>query len=321
MATKRAILNELMRARRVLLFGHRDPDGDSAGSLLALAAALSDREIYCYSEGKLPHRYGFLDPRGLLHDTVDADFAPDLAVALECPSRSRLGAGLSMLRDDTRVVNIDHHRDNENYGDLNWIDVQAAALGEMIYDLLLTWGKEITPQIATHLYTAILTDTGRFHYRGTSARTLEICSQLVGHGADPSAITEQVYYGLPFSYLLLVRSALAGMQSSPCGRVLAFALHPEDFAGAKAAPGDAEGIVDLTLVSDQIRIGLLFRAAEPGQVKVSFRSQDSIDVGALAAEWGGGGHKNASGCVIAGSIPEVRALVMARAAELVEHGT
>jgi phosphoesterase RecJ-like protein len=320
MGMKRAILNELEQARRVLLFGHRDPDGDSAGSLLALAAVLTDKEVYCYSEGRLPHRYGFLDPQGHLRDEVNAAFAPDLAVALECPARSRLGAGLSMVRGDTRVLNIDHHRDNENYGDLNWIDVSAAALGEMIYDLLVAWGKEITPRIATLLYTAILTDTGRFHYRGTSARTLEICSQLVKQGADPSAITEQVYFGLPFSYLLLVHSALDGMQSSPCGRVLAFALRPEDFARAKAAPQDAEGIVDLTLVSEKIRIGLLFRDATPGQVKVSFRSQDSIDVAALAAEWGGGGHTNASGCVIAGSISEVQALVMARATRLVENG-
>jgi phosphoesterase RecJ-like protein len=304
----------------VLLFGHRDPDGDSAGSLLALAAVLTDKELYCYSEGRLPHRYGFLDPDKCLRDTVDLDFAPDLAVALECPNRSRLGAGLSMLRDDTRLLNIDHHRDNENYGHVNWIDGHAAALGEMIYDLLVAWGKEITPQIATCLYTAILTDTGRFQYRGTSARTLEICSELIKQGANPSAITQQVYFGLPFSYLRLVHSALDGMQSSPCGRVLAFSLRPEDFERAEAEPQDAEGIVDLTLVSDQIHIGLLCRAAAPGRVKVSFRSQDSIDVAALAAEWGGGGHKNASGCVIDGTISEVKARVLARATELVENG-
>jgi phosphoesterase RecJ-like protein len=308
------ILTELKQARRVLLLGHIDPDGDSAGSILALAAALADRPVYCFSDGRLPGRYRFMDPEGTLRNEIDPGFRADLAVAIESPERDRLGRGIDML-DGARLINIDHHRDNEKYGDLNWVDPEAAALGEMVYDLLLRWGRPITPRVATCLYTAILTDTGRFRYQGTSARTLAIASELVGLGADPAEITRQIYYGLPFSYLQLMRSALDGMEQSADGRVLAFTLLPEHFEKAGAQPQDAEGIIDLTLVSDQVRIGLLFKQPAANQVKISFRSQDGVDVGKLAAQWGGGGHRNASGATVTGTVADVKREVMSRAAE------
>ena len=309
-----AILRELERARRIVLLGHIDPDGDSAGCILALASALSDREVYCYSQGALPSRYVFLDPRGLLKHEVNENFGADLAIAVESPQQSRLGQGIAMAQG-VRLVNIDHHRDNEHYGDVNWVDTSAAALGEMVYELLVAWGKPITPEIASCLYAAILTDTGRFRFHGTSARTLAICSELVKCGADPAEITRQIYFGLPFGYLQLMRAALSGMEQEAGGRVLAFTLLPEHFEKAGAGPQDAEGIIDLTLLSDQVEIGMLFRQPAADLVKISFRSQDGVDVGQLAALWGGGGHKNASGCTVKGQLSDVKPLVLKRAAE------
>jgi bifunctional oligoribonuclease and PAP phosphatase NrnA len=312
------IVAELSRAKRVLLLGHLDPDGDSAGSILALADALSDRAVYCYSDGPLPVRYRLLDPKGRLKQNVDANFHADLAIAMEAPQRDRLGRGTAMI-EGVRLINMDHHRDNSRYGDVIWVDPEAAALGEMIYELLRAWGRPISPDMATCLYTAILTDTGRFRYKGTSARTLAICSELVELGADPSEITRQIYFGLPFSYLQLMRTALDGMEQAAGGHVLAFTLLPEHFEGAGAQPQDAEGIIDLTLLSDQVQIGMLFRQPSPEQVKISFRSQNGVDVGGLAALYGGGGHKNASGCTVRGRLAEVKPEVMKRAAEWLEQ--
>ena len=159
------IRSKLSGAQRVLLMGHRDPDGDSAGSILALAATLGDRQIYCYSHGALPYRYQFLDPDGRLTDRIDTTFEPDVAVAIESPGRARLGDGLRMLIPATTLINIDHHHDNETYGDINWLDPGAAACGEMIFELLQGAGGSVDTYSATCLYTAILTDTGRFQYR------------------------------------------------------------------------------------------------------------------------------------------------------------
>jgi len=300
--------------------GHRDPDGDSAGSLLALADAIEGKTLYCYSEGKLPARYRFMDPEGRLSDVVDETFRPDLAIALECPSRHRLGDGLKMLQPETRLINIDHHKDNELYGDVNWLDTGAAALGEMIYEMVTAWEVKITPRMATCLYTAILTDTGRFHYQGTSAKTLEISSALLKRGANPREITERIYFGLPFSYLRLMQAALNGMERAAGGKILVLTLLPDDFEAAGAQPQEAEGIIDLTLVPEETRIGILFRQPQDGLVKVSFRSQDSVDVGTLAAEFDGGGHANASGCVVRGTLEEVKARVLKRAEQMVGDG-
>jgi phosphoesterase RecJ-like protein len=313
---KTAIRDELDGASRVLLMGHRDPDGDSAGSLLAMAQAIKGKQVYCYSQGRLSERYRFLDPEGRLKHDIDTEFRPDLAIAFECPVRARLGDGLKMLAPTTRLVNIDHHPDNDKYGDVNWVDTHVAALGEMIYALFVEWGQKITRHMAACLYAAILTDTGRFHFSGTSARTLDICSELVKLGADPKAITESVYFGLPFSYLRLMQAALNRMERSADGRIVAFTLLPEDFTRAGADPSETEGIIELTLVPSETRIGVLFRQPAPGSVKISFRSQDSIDVGKLAAEFHGGGHKHASGCVISGQLDEVKTKVLKRAAEL-----
>lgn len=307
------ILLELEHARRVVLLGHIDPDGDSAGCILALAAALADREVYCYSDGPLPVRYAFLDPQGQLQSQPDLGFTADLAIAVESPQKSRLGRGVAMA-EGARLINMDHHRDNEHYGDVNWVDAGAAALGEMVYELLVAWGKPLTPYMATCLYAAILTDTGRFRYRGTSARTLAICSELVKCGALPSEITRQIYFGLPFGYLQLMRAALLSMEQEADGRVLAFTLLPEHFERAGAGPQDAEGIIDLTLLSDQVEIGMLFRQPSADLVKISFRSQDGVDVGGLAALYGGGGHKNASGCTVKGRLADVKPEVLKRAA-------
>jgi phosphoesterase RecJ-like protein len=308
-----SILSELEAARRILILGHIDPDGDSAGSVLALAGALGDKDVYCYSQGALSARYRFMDPEGLLQCRVDTEKPFDLAVAMEAPGKDRLGQGLEMISESTRVINIDHHQDNELYGHINWVNSEAAALGEMIYELLQAKSVPVTDRMATCLYTAILTDTGRFQYKGTSSRTLSLCGELVKLGANPTEITRHVYFGLPFAYLRLMRSALGGMEEMASGRILAFTLHPEDFSQAGAEPQDAEGLIDLTLVSDQVRIGMLFRQPAEGKVKVSFRSQDSIDVGALASEWGGGGHKNASGCTVDGTIADVKRSVLQRA--------
>jgi len=318
--TQATILRELATRERILLMGHRDPDGDSAGSLLALAEVLNGRRVYCYSHGRLPTRYAFLDPEGRMKGVIDSDFQPDLAIALEAPSIDRLAEGPLMFTPGTRLVNIDHHRDNTSYGHVNCVDVTAAALGEMIYELLQAGGYAITPHAATCLYTAILTDTGRFQYPATSARTLRICGELVALGADPTAITRQVYFGLPFSYLRLMQAALDGMEQAAGGQILALTLLPEHFQNAGARPEDSEGIIDLTQISKGVKIGILFRKEGDTAVKVSFRSQNSVDVGVLAAGLNGGGHKNASGCIVEGDLPGVRKLVLDKAVQLLGAG-
>ncbi len=230
-------------------------------------------------------------------DRVEGAF--DAAIIMECGDLARTGvAGL----DRGFVINIDHHPGNANYGRINWFDAGAAACGEMVFDLVAALGARLTPEIATHIYVAILTDTGSFHYSSISPRTFEICKVLLEAGVDPVRVSRAVYDSNSMGRLKLFGSVLNAMQIDKTGRIAILYLDHEMARAAGGTYDDTEGLVNQPLTVKEVEAVVFFKQHEGDEYRVSMRSKGDIDIGAVAKEYGGGGHKNAAGCSATGPV-------------------
>ena len=301
---------EAVRARqRFVLSSHSRPDGDSIGSQLAMLYALQQmgkEAIAVNADPASPPLMAFPGVRDIrIAPSVEGNF--EAAIIMECGDLKRTGvSGL----DRYFVINIDHHPGNTGYGQINWFDASAAACAEMVYDVLRALGVPLTREIATHVYLAILTDTGSFHYSGISPRTFEICRECLEAGVDPVMVARNVYDSNNMGRLKLFGAVLGAMQIDQSGRI---AIVYVDHEMARAAGGtyeDTEGLVNLPLTVKEIEAVVFFKQDKADQYRVSLRSKGEVDINAIAKEYGGGGHKNASGCTISGPIEELQKTIV-----------
>jgi phosphoesterase RecJ-like protein len=252
----------------------------------------------------------------VIADRVSGDF--DAAIIMECGDLNRPGvAGL----DRFFLINIDHHPGNTEYGQINWFDPSAAACGEMVFDLIRALGVPLSLEIATHVYLAILTDTGSFHYSGISPRTFAICKEALEAGVDAVQVARNVYDSNNMGRLKLFGAVLSAMQIDHTGRI---AIVYVDHAMAQAAGGsyeDTEGLVNLPLTVKEIEAVVFFKQENANEYRVSLRSKGAIDVGAVAKEFGGGGHKNAAGCTVRGAIADLQRLIVEKIEGAIERQT
>src|SRR2546426_1370622 len=302
-----AIVEAIRARQRFVLSSHSRPDGDSIGSQLAMAYALQalGKDVVVVNADAAPPPLmqfpGVPDIR--IAPQVEGDF--DAAIIMECSDLARTGVkGL----DRFFVVNIDHHPGNTGYGQINWFDPSAAACGEMVFDLVQALGAPLSVEIATHIYLAILTDTGSFHYSSISPRTFDICRDCLEAGVDPVGVARNVYDSNNMGRLKLFGAVLSAMQLDPMGHI---AIVYVDHEMARAAGGtyeDTEGLINLPLTVKEILAVVFFKQAEGDEYRVSMRSKGDIDIGAVAKEFGGGGHKNAAGCTVRGGIDALQKL-------------
>jgi phosphoesterase RecJ-like protein len=206
------------------------------------------------------------------------------------------------------VINIDHHPGNTFYGAMNWFDLSAAACGEMVFDLVAELGVPLTLEIATHVYIAILTDTGSFHYSNITPRTFEICRLCVEAGVTPPAVARSIFDSNNLGRLKLFGAVLSRMQLDESGRIATVFVDQKLASDCGGTYEDTEGLINLPLTVKDILAVLFFKENGPGDWRVSMRSKGDIDVNAIAKEFGGGGHKNASGCSARGRFEDLRAL-------------
>jgi phosphoesterase RecJ-like protein len=302
-----ALLAIFRRLPHFVLTSHERPDGDAIGSVLALAEVLD--QLGCSSEvvlaGPAPEMYSNLPnidrirfaiapgstPRGRARDGL----AP--VVVLECDSIERTGLrGL----ENRAIVNIDHHASGRNFGAINWVDPSACAVAAMVYRLALAAQVEITPSMATCLYTAILSDTGSFNYAGTTAEAFAIAHDLTLHGANPSQIARDLYHSNPASKVRILATALSTLQIS--GDFAWTWVTLNDLDRAEATPEDCEGIIGNLIGIEGIEAAFILREQLDGFFRLSLRSRGNINVALVAESFGGGGHKTASGCAIHGPL-------------------
>jgi phosphoesterase RecJ-like protein len=303
------IVDAIHQKQRFVVSSHSRPDGDSIGSQLAFAYAIRalGKEVTVVNRDAAPPPLMAFPgvPTIRIADSISGDF--DAAVIMECGDVARTGvAGL----DKYFLINIDHHPGNTGYGNINWFDSSAAACGEMVFDLVNALGVPMSLEIATHIYLAILTDTGSFHYSSISPRTFDICRQMLEAGVDPVAVARSVYDSNNMGRLKLFGSVLSAMQIDPSGRIAIVYLDHEMAREAGGTYEDTEGLINLPLTVKEIQSVVFFKQNEGDEYRVSMRSKGDIDIGAVAKEFGGGGHKNAAGCSVTGPIDTLQKLFL-----------
>ena len=299
---ERARIADAIRARqRFVLSSHSRPDGDSIGSQLAMVyalRALGKEAIAVNADSAPPPLLAFPGVRDIrIAPSAEGEF--DAAIVMECGDLKRTGVtGLERFF----VINIDHHPGNSGYGAINWFDPSAAACAEMVYDLVRALGVPLTPEIATHVYLAIHTDTGSFHYSGISPKTFEICRECLLAGVDPVQVARSLYDSNNMGRLKLFGAVLGAMQIDATGRIAIVYVDREMARAAGGTYEDTEGLVNLPLTVKEIEAVIFFKQEQGDEYRVSLRSKGDIDIGVIAKEYGGGGHKNAAGATITGPI-------------------
>jgi phosphoesterase RecJ-like protein len=288
---------------------HARPDGDAIGSSLAMMHMLRSigKDVVVAFNDPIPEPFRCLDGFDEIVRELPAD-SPDALILLECDCLERTGfkrADFDRLAPRF-TINIDHHRSGRNYADFNWIDPTACAVGAMLYDVARASGYEICRQTADCLYTAVLTDTGSFNYPGTTAETFALAEHLVRAGTDPNRIAQAMFFSNPASKLRLLGAALSNMQIQ--GTICWSMITVEDMQRTGATAEDCEGVVNNLIGIMGIEAAALLRQ-QPNltEFRVSLRSKGdgTVDVSAVAEQFKGGGHRNASGCTLHGTIAEV----------------
>jgi len=301
----RQIADAIRARQRFVLASHSRPDGDSIGSQLAMAYALralgKDVTVVNFDPAAPPLMAFPGVPDIVIAPTVTGEF--DAAIVMECSDYARTNVtGL----DRFFTINIDHHPGNTGYGQINWFDAGAAACAEMVFDVVQALGVPMTTEIATHIYVAILTDTGSFHFSNLTPRTFDICRQLLEAGVDPVRIARQVFDNSSVGRLKLGGAVLHGMRLDPTGRIAVLYLDQQMAGAAGATYDDTEGIINQPLTVKEVQAVIFFKQSEGDHYRVSLRSKGEVDIGAVAKEFSGGGHKNAAGCSADGPIDELR---------------
>ena len=318
---KTEICDAIHARRRFLITSHAKPDGDSIGSQLAMAYALEllGKDVRIVNADPAPEHY--LEFPGVarieIARQVRERHGDEALIVMESSDLQRTGVeGL----DGRFTVNIDHHQGNARFGQLNWIDESAAACGEMVFDLIEALGVPLTIEIATHVYLAILTDTGSFHYSNITPRTFDICRRLTEAGVNPAAMARRVYDQNSFGKLKLIGALLAAMDLLDGGRLAAMYLNDEILNATGTSYSDTEGLINLPLTAKEIRAVVFFKQGADGDINVSMRSKYDVDVRAIAARHGGGGHKNAAGFKVSGPMTAVRDGILNEVTDAIAQG-
>lgn len=299
------LLAAVRSGSRFLVASHQRPDGDAVGSAVGMALALRalGKQATVVMDAAPP---AFLQPfPDVDHVRIATSVADsvDASIIMECSSLDRTGvAGL----DRSPVINIDHHPGNTLYGAVNWIDESAAACGEMVMRLIDVLGVPLTPDIATHLYLAILTDTGSFRFSHLTPATYQMAGRAVAAGADPIWIARTHYDSNSLARVRIFGAVLNGMSVHADGRVAVLSISRAEAASFGGTYDDTEGLINFPLTVKDIQAVAFLKEADDGSWRVSLRSKGAVDTGAVARAFGGGGHANAAGCSTPGPLDAAR---------------
>jgi phosphoesterase RecJ-like protein len=304
MSAPTELVERIKQGKRFVIASHQRPDGDAIGSSMAMALALRaiGKDATVVTDGIPPV---FLQP---FPDVASIRITPevtdtfDAALIMECSELARTGVkGL----DRSPVINIDHHPGNTGYGTINWVDESAAACGEMAFTLIEALGAPLTKEVATHVYLAVLTDTGSFHFSHLTPRTYEIARRCVAAGADPQWIARTHYDSNSLARVRIFGAVMNGMMIVDEGRVALLSITRQTMTDLSGTSDDLEGLINFPLTVKDIEAVAFFKEIGDNDWRVSLRSKGSVDVGAIARWQGGGGHTNAAGCSAKGPLDDV----------------
>ncbi|NYF79373.1 DHH family phosphoesterase [Granulicella arctica] len=294
------LLEILHNHKRFVVTSHARPDGDAVGSSLALAEILEQlgHEVDIVFADPVPDIYETLPNVGRIRHARHAGDDPRAVIILECDSTKRT----ELLGLEGRfIINIDHHASGRDFGSFNWIDENACAVAAMVFRIAVAAKVDITPSMATCLYTSILSDTGSFTYPGTSAETFALAHTLALKGASPSKIARDVLFTSPLSKIKLLGAALSNME---CDGAIAWSwVTQQDLDRTGAIPEDCEGVVNHLISIAGVESAVFLRELPTAnQFRLSIRSKGRVNVALVAESFGGGGHRTASGCTMEGPL-------------------
>ncbi len=293
------LLKAIHERQSFLVTAHARPDGDAVGSMLGCALLLEQlgKQVDLALRDRVPVIYRTLPGAERIRCTPTIDRTYDAVLLLECDGieRTRL-RGL----EGQYLLNIDHHVSGREFAQINWIHPPASAVGELVYCLAQSLNTTVTPEIATCLYTALLSDTGAFCYSGTRAQTFALAQALVERGADPAQIARDVYFSNPQSKMRLLGAALATLQLE--GKIAWLWVTHGDMVRCGAVEEDCEGIVNYAIGIAGVEVAVFLRELPDHRMRLSLRSKGSFNVASVAEDLGGGGHANASGCTLEGPL-------------------
>ena len=294
------IINKINETDNICLLVHESPDGDAIGSIVALNIALKKigKKIDAFIE-KIPSNCEFLiDSIGkdiLTFDNMDLSKKYELCIALDCGDIDRMGEAKSLFENANYTICLDHHYTNKGYAVQNYIDGEAAATGEIIYDLLSEMNINLDKDIATALYTAISSDTGNFKHNNTRKSTFDIAGSLIEYGVDITKISYHLFSETSLNRMKFMGKLLQDVEVVFDGKVGILTAKQSDIDEFNVAESELEGIVDYARYIKGVEVGIFIKPVD-GMYKVSLRSNGKVDVSAVASKFNGGGHKFAAGC-------------------------
>ncbi len=313
-----------------VLLTHLHPDGDALGSLLGLADILDcmGKKVFCFLEEPVSQLYTFMpDSERIqtdmtaLHRFVQEGGDKAIAIALDSGDDNRLGKYKTELLAITPFVVIDHHKSHKDYGEYRWVEPSRSSTGEMVFELAMALGVDISYKCAYDLYVAICTDTGSFRYDSTHARTLQIAGELVGKGVKPAEISCHLYDNFSVVRLQLLKLVLATMTLHADDRIACIHVSQEMLRQSGAELQDVEGFIEYPRSLRSARVAVFIKEGQNGLITVSLRSKGDFDVAEIAKTFNGGGHRNAAGFRFTGmTLEQVRDEVMAAVFEVLERG-
>jgi phosphoesterase RecJ-like protein len=314
------IVEAIKKSTTFFIAGHLKPDGDTVGSALALASLLKrlKKKAYVYSGEPLPDFLTFLKGSDRIIVTSKATREFDCAIILECADLDRMG-NLISSEQAALIVNIDHHAHFSNFGDINYVNPGASSSAEQVYYLFKHMKMPFTINEAEALYTGLVTDTGKFQQANTTPSALLMAADLLTVGLEPARLYDKLYATQPLSSLNLLGLALNTLKTAQSGKIAYLEITRAMYRRAHSNVTETEGIINYCMMMPGVCVGILFRETEvPGIIKVSFRSRNSFDVNKVSKHFGGGGHRNAAGCSINGTMAIAKERVLGYVSDILK---
>jgi len=305
-----AMIRELRKAPQVALFSHVSPDGDCLGSMLAVGLALEKlgNQVYFFNPDPIPGNLSFLPGADRISNALP-ELLPDVLLFVDCTDVERTGLNPQQIPSSCCVLNLDHHISNQNFGQYNWVDSTASASGELAFALIKELGVDVDHDIATNLYTAIVTDTGSFQYGNTTAQTHRLAAELL-EDIDLVRIHHYLYDQRPLAQVKLLQRAVSSLYLKAGGQLAVMTLTRRDFIECEAEDSFSEGLINQGRSIAGVEVAVLLREIEPEGVRVGLRSNLWLNVNEVASHLGGGGHQRAAGCTVFATLKQTEEMVV-----------
>jgi len=310
------IIRHLKNSNHLLLATHNNPDGDAIGSLIAMGLSLEvlNKRITLYNESPLPAVYRFLPSVDRVVGRLKTENCYDTAIILDCGELERIGQEISRVRQIPTIINIDHHITNTSFGDYQLIETTASSTAEILYRLIKKMAIPLNRDIATLIYTGILTDTGSFRFSNTNQAAFTICEEMIRLGVNPYDIAKHVYGTYSLGRIKLLNLALDSIEISKNGKPSMMTLTRKMFAETGTQAEDVDGMINYARRIEDVKVAVLIQQAPNGKEKsanpnlfhVSLRSDGTVDVAEIASAFAGGGHPSAAGFSIEAALSDLK---------------